>query len=146
MSGFQKLINQCESDLTNADVLSAAYNAIAQLARTCPQLFNSDLQLVVTYFKNLANAPTEISSSIRDALVAIAPSFAYSNDNQMETDSQSERDKASSNQHLLLALLAENSESQSSIVLNVVCVYIKTCFPETYVPGRYLLLLVAGRM
>lgn len=132
--------------MQNADVLTAAYNAIAQLARTCPHLFNSDLQLVVNYFKNLAESPTEISSAIRDALVAIAPAFCLNNENQMETDSESDNDKKSSNQHLLLALLAEHIESPSTIVLNVVCVYIKTCFAETFVPGRYLLLLVAGRM
>lgn len=112
---------------------------MAQLARTCPNIVNKDLQLTVAYFNHLTQAPTELHDSIRDALIAIAPALRWN-----EIDSDTKEFIPNSNQKLLLAMLSEHAESTLTIVQNVTCTFLTTCFPEHYVPARYLLLLIAG--
>lgn len=122
------------------DVQSGAYCVIAQLARVCPDGFNKDLQLIVSYFAHLVVAPPELHGSIREALIAIAPAFSWS----YESNETTEKFTPNANQSLLLAMLAEHVESKLTIVQNVASVFLTTCFPEHFVPARYLLLLIAG--
>lgn len=137
LSGVSKLIGVEATE--TADIQNAAYCAMAQLARKCPSIVNKDLQLTVAYFTHLTKAPTELHDSIREALIAIAPAFKWN-----ETDAAAADFVANSNQKLLLAMLSEHAESKSTIVQNVACTFLTTCFPEHYVPARYLLLLIAG--
>lgn len=139
LTGVTKLIG---TESTEAfDVQNSAYCVIAQLARVCPDGFNKDLQLVVSYFAHLVVAPPELHSSIREALIAIAPAFSW---NYELKESTSEKFNLNANQSLLLAMLAEHVESKLTIAQNVASVFLTTCFPEHYVPARYLLLLIAG--
>lgn len=119
---------------------------MAQLARKCPDIVNKDLQLTVAYFTHLTQAPTELHDSIREALIAVAPAFQWNNDVDDASGSTSNAKDfvPNSNQKLLLAMLSEHAESKSIIVQNVTCIFLTTCFPEHYVPARYLLLLIAG--
>lgn len=147
LSGISKLIGV--SSVEPSDIQNAAYSAMAQLARKCPEIVNKDLQLVVAYFEHLTQAPTELHDSIREALIAIAPAFQWnaeleSDKNTLESMSMDEAFVPNSNQKLLLAILSEHAESKSTIVQNVACTFLTTCFPEHYVPARYLLLLIAG--
>lgn len=145
LSGISKLIGVESTE--PADIQNAAYCAMAQLARKCPDIVNKDLQLTVAYFNHLTQAPTELHDSIREALIAIAPAFQWNSDANVASGSTSSRSKnfvPNSNQKLLLAMLSEHAESKSIIVQNVTCTFLTTCFPEHYVPARYLLLLIAG--
>lgn len=139
LSGISKLIGV--SSTQPNDIQCAAYSAVAQLARKCPEIVNKDLQLVVAYFEHLTQAPTELHDSIREALIAIAPAFRW---NSHENITNQNAFIANSNQKLLLAILCEHAESKSTIVQNVTCTFLTICFPEHYVPARYLLLLIAG--
>lgn len=137
LTGVTKLIGTASTE--PFDVQNGAYNVIAQLARVCPDSFNKDLQLVVSYFEHLLVAPTELHSSIREALISIAPAFSWSYENK-----SAETFTANVSHTLLLAMLAEHVESKLTIVQNVASVFLTTCFPEHFVPARYLLLLIAG--
>ncbi|XP_055855013.1 proteasome-associated protein ECM29 homolog [Episyrphus balteatus] len=139
LTGLSKLIGR-EAD-EPVDVQNAAYSALAQLSRTCPNVINQDLKIVLSYFNHLANAQPELHTSIREALVSMAPAFAYNS--AMETDSKEDY-QLDSQQHLLLAMLADNAESKLNIVQNVTSVFLTTCFPEHFAPARFLLLLIAG--
>lgn len=139
LTGVTKLIG---TESTEAyDVQNGGYGVIAQLARVCPDGFNKDLQLVVSYFAHLVVAPTELHGSIREALVAIAPAFSW---NYERKEVAAEKFTPNANQSLLLAMLAEHVESKLTIVQNVASVFLTTCFPEHFVPARFLLLLIAG--
>lgn len=144
LSGVVKLVGTASAE--TYDIQNAAYGALAQLARKCPDIFNKDLQLVVAYFDHLTQAPTELHDSIREALVSIAPAFRW----DFEAAAQQGNTKPAaqfvpnSNQKLLLAMLSEHAESSLTIVQNVACIFLTTCFPEYYAPARYLLLLIAG--
>lgn len=116
---------------------------MAQLARKCPDTVSRDLQIVVAYFNHLIQAPTELHDSIREALISIAPAFRWQL-KQSENGPGGDEFVPNSNLKLLLALLTEHTESKLTIVQNVVCVFLTTCFPDHYVPARYLLLLIAG--
>lgn len=144
LSGVSKLIGVESTE--PADIQNAAYCAMAQLARKCPEIVNKDLQLTVAYFNHLTQAPTELHDSIREALIAIAPAFQWNGDADETTEGTSNAVNfvPNSNQKLLLAMLSEHAESKSIIVQNVTCTFLTTCFPEHYVPARYLLLLIAG--
>lgn len=145
LSGVSKLIGVESTE--QADIQNAAYCAIAMLARKCPEIVNKDLQLTVAYFNHLTQAPTELHDSIREALVAIAPAFQWNGQADDEPSSSKWNAKGfvpNSNQKLLLAMLSEHAESKSTIVQNVTCTFLTTCFPEHFVPARYLLLLIAG--
>lgn len=137
MSGIAKLIGVSSSE--PYDIQNAAYVAVAQLARKCPETVIRDLQIVVAYFNHLIQAPTELHDSIREALLSVAPAFRW-NQNEQTTDEFI----PNSNLKLLLALLTEHAESKLTIVQNVVCIFLTTCFPDHYVPARYLLLIIAG--
>lgn len=139
LTGVTKLIGT--ESIEAYDVQSNAYGVIAQLARVCPDGFNKDLQLVVSYFSHLVVAPSELHGSIRESLIAIAPAFSWSQAGPKET---TEKFIPNANQSLLIAMLAEHVESTSTIVQNVASVFLTTCFPEHFVPARYLLLLIAG--
>lgn len=141
LSGISKLIGVESTE--PADIQNAAYCAMADLARKCPDIVNKDLQLTVAYFNHLTQAPTELHDSIRDALMAIAPAFKWSANGESSGGKTSDF-VPNSNQKLLLAMLSEHAESKSTIVQNVTCTFLTTCFPEHYVPARYLLLLIAG--
>lgn len=91
---------------------------------------NRDLQLTVSCFNHLTQASSEMHDSIRDVLVAIAPALQCEN--------------IGTNEKLLMAILSEHAESNITIVQNVTCTFLTTCFPEHHVPARYLLLLIAG--
>lgn len=148
LSGVTKMIGV--ESTQPADVQNAAYCAMAQLARKCPEVVNKDLQITVSYFDHLTQAPTELHDSIREALIAIAPAFRWNNcdtDDKPNEETKSEKAREfipNSNQKLLLAMLSEHAESKSTIVQNVTCTFLTICFPEFYVPARYLLLLIAG--
>lgn len=118
--------------------------AIAQLARKCPDIVNKDLQLTVACFTHLTQAPTEMHDSIRDLLVAIAPALQCNEGTDEDPMDGTKAFVPSSNQKLLIAMLCEHAESSLTIVKNVTCTFLTTCFPQHYVPARYLLLLIAG--
>lgn len=101
---------------------------------------------MVAYFDHLNQAPVELHDSIREALIAIAPAFKWDfSDEVSESPSTSTSTFVpNSNQTLLLAILREHAESKLIIVQNVTCTFLTVCFPEHYVPARYLLLLIAG--
>lgn len=126
-------------------VQSAAYSALAQLARFYPSTITQDLKIVLTWFDHLTNSEPDIQSSIREALVAIAPAFKWSpsEQNKLDTDTNTTL-QLNGQQSLLMAMLSDNTESKLLIVQNVTSVFLTTCFPEYYAPARYLLLLIAG--
>uniref|UniRef100_A0A182W1W8 TOG domain-containing protein n=1 Tax=Anopheles minimus TaxID=112268 RepID=A0A182W1W8_9DIPT len=166
LTGITKLIG-ISSEETN-EVQNAAYSAMAQLAIVCPATVNEDIQLVGEYFTHLQQAPVELHSSIREALVALAQAFDWRKQINptavsgapvmMETEDGDDKPGTSkrklvpsvvrfvpnANQQLLLALLGEKAESKLTIVQNVTSVYLTTCFPDYYVPSRYLLLIICG--
>ncbi|XP_058129433.1 proteasome-associated protein ECM29 homolog isoform X1 [Anopheles ziemanni] len=159
LTGLAKLIGTTSEEPN--EVQNAAYSAIAQLATVCPTAVNEDLHLVGQYFNHLKQAPVELHSSIREALVALAQAFDWRKQmppgSQVDTETTDQQVASGSkkgapkpvfvpnaNQHLLLALLAENAESKLSIVQNVASVFLITCFPDFYVPSRYLLLIICG--
>lgn len=144
LSGVVKLVGTASTE--TYDIQNAAYGALAQLARKCPDIFNKDLQLVVAYFDQLTQAPTELHDSIREALVSVAPAFRWNFDAATQQGDAMATGQfiPNSNQKLLMAMLSEHAESQLTIVQNVVCIFLTTCFPEFYAPARYLLLLIAG--
>uniref|UniRef100_A0A1S4H7M0 Uncharacterized protein n=1 Tax=Anopheles gambiae TaxID=7165 RepID=A0A1S4H7M0_ANOGA len=166
LTGISKLIGTA-SEETN-EVQNAAYSAMAQLAIVCPATVNEDIQLVGEYFTHLQQAPVELHSSIREALVALAQAFDWrkqssatagsSEATSMETEDVADKPGTSkrklvaakkrfvpnANQQLLLALLGEKAESKLTIVQNVASVFLTTCFPDYYVPSRYLLLIICG--
>lgn len=119
-------------------------SAIAQLARKCPDIVNKDLQMTVSCFNHLTQAPPELQDSIRDLLVAIAPALQCNERTDGEQTSGNNSFVPNSNQKLLIAMLTEHTESSLTIVKNVTCTFLTTCFPPYYVPARYLLLLIAG--
>lgn len=142
LNGIYKLIGtSCNEPF---DVQNAAYGAIAQLARICPDVVNKDLQLVVSFFGHLIEAPIELHTSIREALISIASAFRWDFDDKTKTTSSTKLFTPNQNQSLLLAMLAEHAESKMNIVQNVASVFLTVCFPEYFVPARYLLLLIAG--
>nr|XP_014085277.2 proteasome-associated protein ECM29 homolog [Bactrocera oleae] len=127
------------------DVQNAALSALAQLARTCPEVINQDLKVVLAFFNHLANASADLQSSIRDALVAMAPAFAWKSEKAVErSENLEENIQLSGQQHLLLAMLTDNVESKQQIVQNATSVFLTNCYPEYYAPARLLLLLIAG--
>lgn len=140
LTGFTKLVGK-DSNEPN-DVQNAAYSALAQLSRTCPTSVNQDLKIVLSYFNHLTNSPPDLHSSIREALVSMAPAFAWKQ-NQSEEVSKEEV-VLTGQQHLLLAMLSDNAESKLHIVQNVTSIFLTTCYPEYYAPSRFLLLLIAG--
>lgn len=146
LSGLSKLIGK--DSVEPIDVQSAAYSALAQLARTCPNVVNQDLKIVLSYFNHLTTSTPELHTPIREALISIAPAFAW-NHNQSEkteriNEKKYEKFTLTSQQNLLLAMLSDNAESKLQIVQNVTSVFLTTCFPEYFPPARYLLLLIAG--
>ncbi|XP_055629040.1 proteasome-associated protein ECM29 homolog [Toxorhynchites rutilus septentrionalis] len=156
LTGISKLIGPSSEE--SNEVQNAAYNAMAQLAIVCPSTFNQDVQQVASYFDHLSQSPVELHTSIREALVALAQAFdwrkqpkASSGDVEMIPEGGDERVVTAngrflpnSNQILLLGLLGEKAESKLTIVQNVTSVFLTTCFPDYYVPSRYLLLIICG--
>ncbi|KAH8285548.1 hypothetical protein KR054_010857, partial [Drosophila jambulina] len=147
LTGITKVIGR-DSNEPN-DVQNAAYSALAQHARSFPQDVSQDLKLVLGYFNNLASCAPELHSSIREALVSMAPAFAWktkekSDAMEVEENTDPSAVKLDGQQHLLLAMLLDNAESKIQIVQNVTSVFLTSCYPEYYAPARYLLLLIAG--
>ncbi|XP_016928880.3 proteasome-associated protein ECM29 homolog [Drosophila suzukii] len=147
LTGITKVIGRDSTEPN--DVQNAAYSALAQHARSFPQDVSQDLKLVLGYFNNLASCAPELHSSIREALVSMAPAFAWKTKEKsdaMEVDEETDPSsvKLDGQQHLLLAMLLDNAESKVQIVQNVTSVFLTSCYPEYYAPARYLLLLIAG--
>lgn len=153
LTGLSKLIGPDKEE--PVDVQNNTYNAIARLATVCPETVNKDVNLIVKYFEHLSQAPSEMHSYIREALVALAEAFKWQQTATSEPmDVESASTSTSSvnnysftpdpNQILLIGLLAEKAESKSTIVQNIASVFLTTCFPDYYVPARYLLLVIAG--
>lgn len=103
---------------------------------------NRDLQLVSAYFNHLTVAPSELHTCLREALVSLAPAFSW----QFPTSPSSSTSPFTPNamQTMLLAMIAQHVESPLQIVQNVASVFLTTCYPDHFVPARYLLLLLAG--
>ncbi|ALC41834.1 CG8858 [Drosophila busckii] len=147
LTGITKVIGRDTAEPN--DVQNAAYSALAQHARSFPQDVSQDLKLVLGYFNNLANCTPDLHGSIREALVSMAPAFAWNTKTKsdaMDVDntSNSVEVQLDGSQHLLLAMLLDNAESKVQIVQNVTSVFLTSCYPEYYAPARYLLLLIAG--
>lgn len=151
LSGVTKLIG-IESP-EPYDVQSAAYNVVAQLARSCPTIVNRDLKLVAEFFEHLAVAPAELQTALREALVAVAPAFGWSFVDDDGPDATEAKPSAAAgadsiafvpnaNQTMLLAMLAQHVESKLPILQNVASVYLTCCYPDHFVPARFLLLLL----
>lgn len=140
LSGIVKLIGTTSNE--SYDIQNAAYVALAQLAYVCPDIVNKDLQLVIACFDHLIQAPVELHNSIREALIAIAPAFRW---DYVDESSMNERHfLPNSNQKLLLAMLSEHAQSNLTMVQNVTSIFLTTCFPQHFVPARYLLLLLVS--
>uniref|UniRef100_A0A1B0CSE0 Proteasome-associated protein ecm29 n=1 Tax=Lutzomyia longipalpis TaxID=7200 RepID=A0A1B0CSE0_LUTLO len=135
-TGIGKVVNASPPE--PIDVQNAAYSAMSILVCVCPEIVRKDLQLVVTYFTTLDKAQSEIQASLREALISMAPAFSWSHETTTDTSDQG-------NHNLLLALIAQHSESQSTIVQSVCVVFLTTCFPPQQVTARYLLLLIAAK-
>ncbi|XP_065083000.1 proteasome-associated protein ECM29 homolog [Ochlerotatus camptorhynchus] len=155
LTGISKLIGTSSEEVS--EVQNAAYNAMAQLAIVCPTTVNQDVQLVASYFDHLSQSPAELHSSIREALVALAQALDWRKqpkgvpveaelpkDGKDHVMTANGRFVPNSNQILLLGLLGEKAESKLTIVQNVASVFLTTCFPDYYVPSRYLLLIICG--
>ncbi|KAH8398984.1 hypothetical protein KR222_007687, partial [Zaprionus bogoriensis] len=147
LTGITKVIGR--DSVEPNDVQNAAYSALAQHARSFPQDVSQDLKLVLGYFNNLATCSPDLHSSIREALVSMAPAFSWqtkSKSDAMDVDNGGDPSdvKLDGQQHLLLAMLLDNAESKIQIVQNVTSVFLTSCYPEFYAPARYLLLLIAG--
>ncbi|KAL7736336.1 hypothetical protein ACLKA6_014807 [Drosophila palustris] len=147
LTGITKVIGR--DSVEPNDVQNAAYSALAQHARSFPQDVSQDLKLVLGYFNNLATCEPILHSSIREALVSMAPAFAWktkTKSDAMDVDSDGDPSEVQldGQQHLLLAMLLDNAESKIQIVQNVTSVFLTSCYPEFYAPARYLLLLIAG--
>ncbi|XP_052840253.1 LOW QUALITY PROTEIN: proteasome-associated protein ECM29 homolog [Drosophila gunungcola] len=147
LTGITKVIGRDSTEPN--DVQNAAYSALAQHARSFPQDVSQDLKLVLGYFNNLASCAPELHSTIREALVSMAPAFAWktkekSDAMEVDEDTDPSTVKLDGQQHLLLAMLLDNAESKVQIVQNVTSVFLTSCYPEYYAPARYLLLLIAG--
>ncbi|EDW31715.1 GL11265 [Drosophila persimilis] len=148
LTGITKVIGRDTAEPN--DVQNAAYSALAQHARSFPNDVNQDLKLVLGYFNNLANSEPDLHSSIREALVSMAPAFAWKTKeatDAMDVDDPSvdpTEVKLDGQHHLLLAMLLDNAESKVQIVQNVTSVFLTSCYPEYFAPARYLLLLIAG--
>ncbi|XP_050090264.1 proteasome-associated protein ECM29 homolog [Anopheles aquasalis] len=153
LTGIAKLVGTSSEE--SVEVQNAAYSALAQLAIVCPTTVNQDIQLVGEYFNHLQQAPVDMQSSIREALVALAQAFDWRKQPlpataaAMETDDGASKQQPrlfapNANQNLLLALLGEKAESKMPIVQNVASVFLTTCFPDYFVPSRYLLLIICG--
>ena len=89
-------------------------------------------------------APSELHSSIREALISIAPAFSWKYGLISDEWQIDAKFVPNGNQSMLLAMLAQNVESKLQIVQNVTSVFLTTCFPDHFVPARYLLLILAG--
>ena len=77
---------------------NVAYNAIAKLIVVCPDAFNKDVNLIVSYFSYLHGATSELHNPIRGVLVALAQAFKYdptvtTKDEPMELDENGNADK-----------------------------------------------------
>lgn len=154
LTGLSKLIGPESQE--PVDVQNNAYNAVARLATVCPDTLNKDVNLIVKYFEHLSQAPPEMHSYIREALVALAQAFAWeqtlASSKPIDVSGPSTSGGSNStysftpnkNQVLLIGLLAEKAESKSTVVQNIASVFLTTCFPDYYVPARYLLLVIAG--
>lgn len=144
LTGFNKVVGRESAEPPS--VQSAAYSALAQLARSYPSTITQDLKIVLTWFDHLTNSEPDIHLSIREALVAVAPAFKWSSTEKdmLEENSTEETLQLNGQQNLLMAMLADNTESKLLIVQNVTSVFLTTCFPEYYAPARFLLLLIAG--
>ncbi|EDW09599.1 proteasome-associated protein ECM29 homolog [Drosophila mojavensis] len=147
LTGITKVIGR--DSVEPNDVQNAAYSALAQHARSFPEDVSQDLKLVLAYFNNLATCAPDLHSSIREALVSMAPAFAWqtkTKSDAMDVDQQGDPSEVQldGQQHLLLAMLLDNAESKIQIVQNVTSVFLTSCYPEFYAPARYLLLLIAG--
>lgn len=105
---------------------------------------NQDLQLVSAYFNHLTVAPSELQTSLREALVSLAPAFSWRFGATLQQQQQSFQFTPNAMQSLLLAMIAQHVESKLPIVQNVASVYLTTCYPDYFVPARYLLLILAG--
>lgn len=153
ITGMNKLIGSESQEAP--EVQNAAYNAIAKLITVCPTAFNKDVNLIVTYF-NLNESPPEMHNHIREVLCALALAFKYDpaqeKDDKMELDEDGNVEKRlfvekfspTSNHLLLLGVLGEQVESKSPVAQNVSSLFLTTCFPSSFVPARYLLLVLCG--
>lgn len=117
----------------------AVYSTLAQLAKKCPFINNQGMKIVFSYFNHLKNAPPELHGSIREALIAIASSFAFNVKDSKESFTLHPQ------LILLLAMLKDNIESGHLVVLNATFQFLTICFPPFYAPTRLLLLIIAGK-
>jgi proteasome component ECM29 len=82
--------------------------------------------------------------------VALAQAFNWKNlkSDAMEDETTSnEKFIPNSHQLLILGVLTDKvdkAEVKSTVAQNVASIFLTTCFPDYFVPARYLLLLVAG--
>lgn len=154
-TGITKLVGNESSEPT--DVQNAAYNAIAKLIVVCPDSFNKDVNLIVSYFSYLHGATPELHNPIREVLVALAQAFKWDptvsqKDEPMELDEDGNVDKKkfaerfspTSNHLLILGVLTEQSDAKLPIAQNIASLFLTTCFPSYFVPARYLLLVLCG--
>jgi proteasome component ECM29 len=143
LTGIVKLIGTETGE--SIDVKSAAYQAVATLSTVFPNVVNENVQLVVQFFNNLTDSPSELHGSIREALVALAQAFNWKTiSNEGAVDGKF---TPNSNQLLILGVLTDKvdkAEVKSVVAQNVASIFLTTCFPDHFVPARYLLLLIAG--
>lgn len=142
LTGFNRVVGKESTE--PAQVQGAAYSALAQLARSYPTAITQDLKIVLAWFEHLTDSPPDVHISIREALVAIAPAFKWSTTDGASNSTDRNNFQLTAKQHLLMAMLSDNTESKLLIVQNVTSVFLTSCFPEYYAPARYLLLLIAG--
>lgn len=132
-------------------VQNAALLAIAKLIQVFPSHFDNNVNLVVQYFDFLKGSTPDLQDSIKECLMALAQAFKWksNSDEKMDVDGDNTSDSIlnfapSSNQIIILGILRDQCESKNSTALNVASFFLNTCFPNYFVPARYMLLWICG--
>lgn len=128
-------------------VQNSALMAISKLFSTFPNHFNKNVNLVVQYFDLLKTLTSDLHDSIKECLLALAQAFKWSQtteEDKMEVDGESCEFEPSSNHIIILGILRDQCESKNLTALNVTSIFLNTCFPNYFVPSRYMLLWISG--
>ncbi|XP_037874946.1 proteasome adapter and scaffold protein ECM29 isoform X1 [Bombyx mori] len=144
-----------------------AYVCLGRLAIKCPDCVSSgQFSLLEELIKKIPEAPPEIKTAIRDALldmaVAYKTSFAEKQNSKATTPTEvpcSSQDKMDVDESaeakpnsvfdetqalVLFALLDHYMQNEESMIRYIAMRYASTVFPPKYIPARYLLLLASG--
>ncbi|KAL7023749.1 hypothetical protein ACKWTF_012762 [Chironomus riparius] len=138
-------------------VQNSALMAIAKLFQIFPKHFNKNVNLIVNYFDFLKGSTSDLHDSIKECLLALAQAFKWtankvSDDEKMDVDGEQKVDPKdlvpefvpTSNHIIILGILRDQCESKNLTSLNVTSFFLNTCFPQYFVPARYMLVWISG--